>query len=103
MCLAIPGQVLSVAGEDPFQRMGRVSFGGVVKEISLALVPEAAVGDYVIVHVGVAISKVDEEEARQVFDYLRQMGELAELDASEAGDPGPTQTVAAAPPASTVT
>ena len=103
MCLAIPGQVLSVAGEDPFQRMGRVSFGGIVKEISLALVPEAAVGDYVIVHVGVAISTVDEEEARQVFDYLRQMGELAELDASEAGEASPGQSGAKASPATTVT
>lgn len=94
---------MSVTGDDPLQRMGRVSFGGVVKEISLALVPEAAIGDYVIVHVGVAISKVDEEEARQVFDYLRQMGELAELDTSEAGEPGHAPTATASSPASTVT
>ncbi len=80
MCLAIPGQVLSVAGDDPLERTGRVSFGGIVKTVSLALVPEAAVGDYVIVHVGVAISKVDEDEARQVFDYLKQMEELSELE-----------------------
>jgi hydrogenase expression/formation protein HypC len=85
MCLAIPGQVLEVTGAEPLRRMGRVSFGGVVKEVSLAYVPEAGVGDYVIVHVGFAIGKVDEEEARQVFEYLRQMDELTELnDANEA-------------------
>jgi hydrogenase expression/formation protein HypC len=85
MCLAIPGQVLSVAGEDPMLRTGRVSFGGVVKEVSLAYVPEAVVGDYVIVHVGFAIGRLDEEEAQQVFEYLKQMDELTELkDASEA-------------------
>ncbi|MCL4178324.1 MAG: HypC/HybG/HupF family hydrogenase formation chaperone [Verrucomicrobia bacterium] len=85
MCLAIPGQVLSVAGEDPMMRTGRVSFGGVVKEVSLAYVPEAVVGDYVIVHVGFAIGRLDEQEAQQVFEYLKQMDELTELkDASEA-------------------
>ncbi len=81
---------MSIAGEDPLQRLGRVSFGGVVKEVNLACVPEANVGDYVIVHVGLAISTVDEKEAEQVFEYLREMGELAELDqpgarASETG------------------
>jgi hydrogenase expression/formation protein HypC len=81
MCLAIPGKILSVAGDEPLQRSGRVSFGGVVKEVNLAYVPDAAIGDYVIVHVGFALSKVDEEEARQTFEYLRQMGELEELPA----------------------
>ena len=79
MCLAIPGQILAVEGADPLTRMGKVSFGGIVKEVSLAYVPEAGVGDYVIVHVGFAISKVDEQEAQQVFAYLGQMDELAEL------------------------
>jgi hydrogenase expression/formation protein HypC len=79
MCLAIPGQILSLHGTEPLNRTGRVSFGGVVKEVSLAYVPDAEVGDYVIVHVGFALSKVDEIEARRVFDYLRQMDELAEL------------------------
>ncbi len=84
MCLAIPGQVLSIVGDDPIARTGRVSFGGVIKEVSLAYVPEVTVGDYVIVHVGFALSKVDEAEARQVFDYLKQMDELTELnDANE--------------------
>ncbi len=80
MCLGIPGKVLSITGDEPLSRMGKVSFGGIVKEVSLAYVPEAAVGDYVIVHVGFAISRVHEDEARLVFDYLRQMGDLAELE-----------------------
>jgi hydrogenase expression/formation protein HypC len=85
MCLAIPGQVLSMTGDEPLARMGKVSFGGVIKEVSLAYVPEVAVGDYVIVHVGFAIGRLDEEEAQQVFEYLKQMDELTELkDASEA-------------------
>lgn len=79
MCLAIPGQILSIEGDDPFSRTGKVSFGGIVKEVNLAYVPEAKVGDYVIVHVGFAISVVDEQEALEVFEYLRQMDELAEL------------------------
>lgn len=66
-------------------RAGRVSFGGIQKEVNLAYVPEAQVGDYVIVHVGFAISRVDEQEAMQVFEYLREMDELQELDA-----PAPT-------------
>ena len=80
MCLAIPGKILAVEGEDDLLRMGKVSFGGVTKEVNLAYVPEADVGDYVIVHVGFAISKVDEAEAQQVFDYLKQMDELTELE-----------------------
>jgi hydrogenase expression/formation protein HypC len=76
MCLAIPGKLLTIAGDDPFTRTGKVSFGGVLKEVNLAYVPEAKVDDYVIVHVGFAISIVDEQEANQVFDYLRQIDEL---------------------------
>jgi len=78
MCLAVPGKIESISGED-FGRMARVNFSGVKKEISLAYVPEASVGDYVLVHVGFAISKIDEAEAKQVFEYLVQMGELGEL------------------------
>ena len=59
--------------------MGRVDFSGIIKEASLAFVPEVNLGDYVIVHVGFALSKVDEEEAEKVFEYLQQMDELAEL------------------------
>jgi hydrogenase expression/formation protein HypC len=72
MCLAIPGKVIEVQEGGEWLRTGRVDFGGAVKEVSLALVPEAAIGDYVIVHVGMALSKIAEEEARQVFEYLRQ-------------------------------
>jgi hydrogenase expression/formation protein HypC len=77
MCLGIPGKVLSVIEGD--LRMGRVAFGGIVKEVCLAYVPEAQVGDYVIVHVGFAISRLDEAEAVRVFSYLEQMGEVADL------------------------
>jgi len=79
MCLAVPGKILSTSGKD-FARMARVSFGGIVKEISLAYVPEARESDYVIVHVGFAIGVVDEAEALQTFEYLRQMGEFEELN-----------------------
>jgi hydrogenase expression/formation protein HypC len=83
MCLAIPGKVISISGDDPLTRMGKIDFSGVVKEASLAYVPEAEVGDYVIVHVGFALSKVDEAEAQKVFEYLKQMDELAELKGGE--------------------
>ncbi|MFQ4138187.1 HypC/HybG/HupF family hydrogenase formation chaperone [Nodosilinea sp. PGN35] len=72
MCLAIPGQILSTAGND-LERTGRVSFGGVVSEVSLAYVPQAQVGDYVVVHVGFAISQLDLHEAEQTLHYLEQM------------------------------
>ena len=80
MCLAIPGKILSVSGDDPLWRAGKVSFGGIIKEVNLAYVPEADVGDYVMVHVGVAISVVEEQEAQQVFEYLRQMDQLDEIE-----------------------
>ena len=79
MCLGVPGKVLSIQGDDPLTRSARVSFGGIVKEVNLAYTPETQVGDYVVVHVGFAISRVDEKEAHQVFDYLKQMDELKEL------------------------
>ena len=66
-------------------RTGKVDFGGILKDVSLAYVPEAQVGDYVIVHVGFALSRVDEAEAQQVFQYLREMQELSDLDSSGAG------------------
>ncbi|MBM3881704.1 MAG: HypC/HybG/HupF family hydrogenase formation chaperone [Verrucomicrobia bacterium] len=87
MCLAIPGKILSLSGDDPMTRTGRVSFGGVVKEVSMAYVPEAKVGDYAVVHVGCALSLVDEAEANQVFEYLREMEGLAEL--AEGSQPAP--------------
>lgn len=76
MCLAVPGKVLTVLGDDPLLRSARVSFGGVIKEVSLACTPDAQPGDYVLVHVGVAISTVDPQEAAETFEYLKQMGEL---------------------------
>jgi len=82
MCLAIPGKIISIEGEE-LERAGKVDFGGVIKDINLAFVPEAQVGDYAIVHVGFAISIIDEKEAMQVFEYLK---EIAELDQSKAGE-----------------
>jgi hydrogenase expression/formation protein HypC len=79
MCLAIPGKIECISGDDPLTRMGKVNFGGILKEASLAYVPEAEVGDYVIVHVGFAISRLDEDEAQKVFEYLKQMEGLGEL------------------------
>ena len=80
MCLVVPGKILSVSGDEPLMRAGKVSFGGIVKDVNLAFVPEAAVGDYVLVHVGCAISRLDEQEAMRVFEYLKQMDELSELE-----------------------
>lgn len=82
MCLAVPGKIISTSGED-FARTGRVNFGGIVKEVNLAYVPEAKIDDYVLVHVGFAISTIDEQEANRVFQYLKELGELAELDEAE--------------------
>ncbi len=79
MCLAIPGKVTSITGEDPLTRIGKVDFGGIFKEACLAYVPQVKVGDYVIVHVGFAIGQVDEDEAKKVFEYLREMEELNEI------------------------
>lgn len=85
MCLAVPGRIISIEGDDPLLRSGRVDFAGVTKQVNLAYVPDALVGDYVLVHVGFALSTIDEHEARQVFEYLREMGELAELDEAGSG------------------
>lgn len=81
MCLAIPGKIISIApGANELERAGKVSFAGVVKEASLALVPEAEVGNYVIVHAGLALSVVDEEEAQQTLADLAEMARLADAD-----------------------
>ncbi|MDC4206026.1 MAG: HypC/HybG/HupF family hydrogenase formation chaperone [Candidatus Manganitrophus sp.] len=80
MCLAVPGKVLSIEGAEPILRIGKVQFGGIVKEVHLAYLPEAKVGDYVIVHVGFAISIVDEKEATRVFEYLKEMDALRESE-----------------------
>ena len=80
MCLGVPGKITKIVDDDTGMKMGKVNFGGVSKEVCLAYVPEAKVGEYVIVHVGFAISIVDEEEAKQVFDYLAQIDGLRELE-----------------------
>lgn len=80
MCLAVPGKVLSVEGDDPLLRTGRVSFNGVIKQVSLTCAPEAQVGDYVLVHVGLAISVIDAREAEETFRYLQAMGDLDGLE-----------------------
>lgn len=81
MCLAVPGRLVEVHEHAGMLRAGKVDFSGVVREVNLAFVPEAEPGDYVLVHVGVALSRVDEEEANKVFEYLRELGEAE--DAAE--------------------
>ena len=84
MCLSIPGKLIEITAIlDETFRVGRVSFDGVVKEVSLTLVPDAKVDDYVMVHVGAAISIVDEEEAKKTFDLLKELDELHELETPE--------------------
>jgi hydrogenase expression/formation protein HypC len=78
MCLGIPGKLLEITEQDSLP-MGKVEFGGIVKDICLAYVPEAQVGEYVLVHVGFAISIIDEQEAAEIFSYIEQIGELSEL------------------------
>ena len=87
MCLAVPGKLESISGTDPLLLSGCVDFGGVRREVSLACLPDARVGDYVLVHVGMAIGRVDEDEARKILGYLREMEELAELEPSSAPPP----------------
>lgn len=73
MCLGIPGQIVDVLNEDALMRSGIVSFAGALKEVNLACVPDANVGDYVIVHVGIAINRINESEANSVFELLQQL------------------------------
>jgi hydrogenase expression/formation protein HypC len=80
MCLGVPGQLVEITQTGELTRAGKINFGGILKEVNLAYVPEAKVGDYVIVHVGFAISRVDEDEAKQIFEYLKEMGDLEGLD-----------------------
>ncbi len=81
MCLAIPGQITAIDNPiDEIFRMAKVNFSGIVKDVNLAMVPEAKIGDYVLVHVGSAISIVDEKEAKATMDILRQMDELNDLN-----------------------
>jgi hydrogenase expression/formation protein HypC len=77
--------LVEIEGEEAMFRSGKVDFGGILKEVNLACLPDVHVGDYVLVHVGLAISKVDEEEAHKIFEYLREMEELDELETAEEG------------------
>lgn len=78
MCLAIPGKILEIYDREGL-KMGKIQFGGMARNICLAYIPDAKVGDYALVHVGFAISKIDEEEAARTYNLLEEMGELAEL------------------------
>ncbi len=81
MCLSIPGKLVEITAQlDETFRIGKVDFEGVSKEVNLAMVPEAKVNDYVLVHVGAAISVVDEEEAKKTFELIKKMGELEDLE-----------------------
>jgi hydrogenase expression/formation protein HypC len=86
MCLAVPGRVLSVDGADPAFRNGYVDFCGVRKTVSLAFTPEVQPGDYILVHVGFSISRVDQEEAARTYTYLSQIGALEEEGLTPIGD-----------------
>ncbi len=79
MCLGVPGKIVSIEPNAVGMTMGKVSFGGVAKEVCLAYVPDAQVGDYVIVHAGFALNKLDEAEAMEVFALLKEMGEMEEV------------------------
>lgn len=73
MCLAVPGQVREIVGDDALTRIGKIAFAGIVKQASLMLLPEVAVGDWVLVHAGVAITRLDEAEARRTMAYLEAL------------------------------
>ncbi|MDI9611945.1 MAG: HypC/HybG/HupF family hydrogenase formation chaperone [Acidobacteriota bacterium] len=80
MCLAVPGKIESIDDADPVFRSGKVNFGGILKEVNLAYVPEANIGDYVLVHVGFAISTIDEAQAQETLSYLEEMDRLAGME-----------------------
>lgn len=88
MCLAVPGKLLSIEGDDPAFRLGRVDFCGVKKTVNLAFTPDAAPGDFLLVHVGFALTRVDEEEARRTYEYLKQIGALSEEGLAPAAEEG---------------
>ncbi len=83
MCLAVPGRVVSIIGDEALIRFGTVDFGGVRKDVNLSFVPEADIGDYVLVHIGFALNTIDEHEANRVFQHLDEIGELRELEDGE--------------------
>ena len=83
MCLGIPGKVVTIYREHDLL-MGKIDFGGVIKQACLETIPQLAVGDYVLIHVGFALAKIDEAEARQIFTFLEGMNDLREIEESNA-------------------
>lgn len=84
MCLAIPGQIISIDDPpDPWNRIGTVRFGVIEKSVNLSYAPDAELGDHVLVHVGFALQKIDPEEAARIWDILREMEELRDLEPPE--------------------
>jgi hydrogenase expression/formation protein HypC len=95
MCLAIPGKLIEISTDVNGVRMGKANFGGIVKQVCLEYTPEVAQGDYVLVHVGFALSKVDEAEAARTYEALERMEQLTELDTPDVPDePAPISRVA---------
>ncbi len=85
MCLGVPGKVLDIQKDALGLSHGKVEFGGIIKEVNLTYTPEVQPGEYVVVHVGFSISKLNEQEAQQVFSYLRGLDQLKELELPEEG------------------
>jgi hydrogenase expression/formation protein HypC len=86
MCLAIPGKIIEIAEDAEGVRMAKTNFGGIVKRVCLEYTPDAQVGEYVLVHVGFALGKVDEAEAERTYKLLEEMQQLGELEAPEFGN-----------------
>ena len=92
MCLGVPGEIVELRpADDPGLLEGRVRFGGITKQVNLSFVPEARVGDWVVVHVGFAISRLDAEEAQETLRYLAELGELSELEQADSEGAGPAE------------
>lgn len=87
MCLAIPGKILETSDEDSIMRQGKIAFSGIVKQVSLMLVPEAQIGDYVLVHAGVAISTLNQEQAQSSLQAIEDMARMAREHESTSRDP----------------
>lgn len=87
MCLAIPGKLIDITEDPNGVRMGRANFGGIVKQVCLEYTPEVNPGDYVLVHVGFALNKVDEDEAERTYKLLQEMDQLQELDVPSVEEP----------------
>jgi hydrogenase expression/formation protein HypC len=87
MCLAIPGKLVEIMAHSSGIRMGKVNFGGIVKQVCLEYTPDAKMDDYVLVHVGFALSTIDEAEAARTYDLLKEMAQLQELDLPDIPEP----------------